>query len=362
MTTGDGEARRPRGGSSMAEQVALRIVAGTEPPRRSPVGRGERVCAWGILVLLAGIALGIGWRQGRVSNPALERPVWSDAAPSPRAPAGPLPWDPVPAVWQPMSPPETFDAVTLSDKINGKAELYLTAGFTRLTAQRFASGAEANAWLEFFSYDMRDPRAAFAVYSAQRRPEGVRLDAPGEGYRAGSGLFFVRGARYGEIVASDPALMPAAETWAAEVLAQWPAADTAPDAERALFPPDILVPNSLGLIAANAFGFDRFREVATARLRVGVHEVTAFLIAYPAPEAAQADVSAYRAFLLANGGQALTPPDDVSRIAAVDLFGYTVAVFTHGALLAGVHEAEDADRAWEVVRRMLAHLDGGEAP
>jgi hypothetical protein len=41
----------------------------------------------------------------------------------------------------PLSPPETFDAATLSDKINGKAELYLSAGFVRLYSQRFKDEA-----------------------------------------------------------------------------------------------------------------------------------------------------------------------------------------------------------------------------
>jgi hypothetical protein len=36
----------------------------------------------------------------------------------------------------PLSPPELFDAESLSDKIDGKAELYLSADFVMLQTQR----------------------------------------------------------------------------------------------------------------------------------------------------------------------------------------------------------------------------------
>jgi hypothetical protein len=44
----------------------------------------------------------------------------------------------------PLSPAETFDAATLSDKINGKAELYLSAGFVRLHSQRFKDESDGD--------------------------------------------------------------------------------------------------------------------------------------------------------------------------------------------------------------------------
>ncbi|MBT8356527.1 MAG: hypothetical protein KJO61_02035, partial [Deltaproteobacteria bacterium] len=44
---------------------------------------------------------------------------------------------PLPEGITPLTSAEIFDARNLSDKINGKAELYLSAGFTRLVSQRF---------------------------------------------------------------------------------------------------------------------------------------------------------------------------------------------------------------------------------
>jgi hypothetical protein len=76
----------------------------------------------------------------------------------------------------PLSPAETFDAATLSDKINGKAELYLSAGFFQLHSQRFNGPTDGDVWMEVFVYDMQTPRNAFSVFSAQRRDDAQALD------------------------------------------------------------------------------------------------------------------------------------------------------------------------------------------
>ena len=63
-----------------------------------------------------------------------------------------------------------YDSISLSDKINGKAELYLAAGFARLETQRFALTDNPGQWMERYLYDMGQHANAFSVFSAQRRP------------------------------------------------------------------------------------------------------------------------------------------------------------------------------------------------
>jgi hypothetical protein len=48
---------------------------------------------------------------------------------------------PIPEDLVALSPPEVFEPPNLSDKINGKAELYLSAGFVGLQTQRFKRSA-----------------------------------------------------------------------------------------------------------------------------------------------------------------------------------------------------------------------------
>ncbi len=108
-----------------------------------------------------------------------------------------------PAGQSPLSPLETFDTATLSDKINGKAELYLSAGFIRLHSQRFKDQTAGDVWMEVFVYDMRSPQNAFSVFSVQRREDAQTLDVGQYAYQTENAIFFAHGPFYVEIVASD---------------------------------------------------------------------------------------------------------------------------------------------------------------
>ena len=68
---------------------------------------------------------------------------------------------PLPPGIIPLSPSEAFDAQTLSDKINGKAELYLSAGFVSLRSQRFKDKNGLDFWVEVYVYDMDKGQNAF---------------------------------------------------------------------------------------------------------------------------------------------------------------------------------------------------------
>ena len=71
-----------------------------------------------------------------------------------------------------MSAPENFRPDDVYNKIDGKADLYLTAGFVHMTCQRFELKAANDDWMEWFVYDMgtfRRRRSRCSVSSAARR-------------------------------------------------------------------------------------------------------------------------------------------------------------------------------------------------
>jgi hypothetical protein len=80
----------------------------------------------GVLCLLAAVAMGFLAAQSRF-NPAVTARQTIAAAPS--EPTGLDLATLAPPGIEPLSPPEQFNPETLSDKINGKAELYFSAGF-----------------------------------------------------------------------------------------------------------------------------------------------------------------------------------------------------------------------------------------
>ena len=136
-------------------------------------GGTERWVGFIILLCLAGIAAGVYHKQFSF-NPAVL--VATTAAPAPAAtkPAASAPNDSLPTLppeLSPLSAPETFTADNLYDKVDGKADLYLTAGFVGLQCQRLALKATNDVWMEWFVYDMGTLPQAFSVFSLQRRAE-----------------------------------------------------------------------------------------------------------------------------------------------------------------------------------------------
>ena len=155
----------------------------------------ETILALCVLASLTVIAAGMAMVQSRF-NPAVVNFLQgaADRAKGPAAaPATAEPILPLPEGMSLLTPAERFDRETLSDKIDGKAELYLSAGFIRLDSQRLALAGQPDLWVEVFIYDMGSFENAYAVFSAQRRADATMLDFAEFAYRAENALFFVHG-------------------------------------------------------------------------------------------------------------------------------------------------------------------------
>ena len=143
------------------------------------VSKTETWVGYAILLVLAVIAGGIFLKQSRYEQSILKPGALQTESPSQASSLTSSPRDLiqfVPDGLTPLTPPEVFGPENLSDKINGKAELYLSAGFVNLASQRFATRDEPGVWMETFVYDMGSIRGSFAVYSLQRRFEAEQLD------------------------------------------------------------------------------------------------------------------------------------------------------------------------------------------
>lgn len=261
-----------------------------------------------------------------------------------------------------MSAPERYDAATLSDKINGKAELYLAAGFESLETARFALISPAGPWLEHYVYTMASYNSAYAVYSQQRRAEAESMDLTGDAYRSSNGIFMVHGGFYVEIIASDtsPAVMQAAADLARDFVEAHPVRGRAAD-ERALFPEAGRLPEEATLTAANAFGFDRFDRVFSAPYQWGEHAATAFLSRRGSADEAAMLAEAYGAFLLEYGGVAVPVPSDQPPMTIIEILDGFEIVFSRGNLLGGVHEATDLQLALALADQLYRNLEEGSS-
>lgn len=264
-----------------------------------------------------------------------------------------------------MSSAERFDPDTLSNKINGKAELYLSAGFVELYTQRFQKTDDETVWFELYIYHMRTPSSAFAVFSTQRRQDVEKLPWTQHAYGTGNALFFTNGPYYVEMIASTsgPAVTSMLTDAAQPVLARW-GGDIEQSKETSgpdqLFPTKDRVTDSLALIAKDAFGFNRLDQIYTAQYQRSETEITLFVSARVSAKEAEDLVGAYGDFLIEFGGTEVNPqPVPVPQgFLVIDILDSFEIVFSKGPYLAGVHMAEEMNTALEYANRLYRHIEG----
>ncbi len=331
--------------------------------QRVSIGRAEKTIGWVILTLLLAITIVFLHIQRRM-NPAIYpvSPGLFDATDVKPGAASAASAIPVPEGMTPFGEIESFTPDTLSNKINGKAELYLSSGFVQLTSRRLRPKGDADTWTEIYLYDMGTPRNAWSVFSTQRREgaEPVSLKGVTEAYGTENALFMAVGKHYLEIVASRVSenTRPILSKIAKALIPQ-KVNTLAGVSDRALFPGTGLVPDSIELVSRNVFGFDRLDNVFIARYRFGNEEVTAFLSRRKSPEAAHLLAKAYREFLHDFGGKAISSTKRFPDDPPVEIMGTLELFFAHGPFFAGVHEAENLDVAEKAAASLKAQLEKG---
>ncbi len=326
--------------------------------RKRP-GRLERRLSIFILLILGGIAATLWGLQSR-HHPAND----SLLSHSPFTPE-PLPGGVsqkagflAPENLAPSGPVEVFSPEHLSDKINGKAELYLSAGVIELTTQRFKVKNAPGAWIEVFHYDMGKTANGFAVYSAQMRDDGVQISLTPFSYRTENAHFFLDGRTYVEIIGSGstPEEMDARAALAEALVAASPDSSDALD-ELSLFPGPHLKKESISLISNDAFGFQGLDHVFTATYDFNGVGVAMFLSRRGSASEAAGLAVAYHAFLLENGGRPVSSNEFSPETARfVEILGTFELVVTIGPVLAGVRDAQDQATAERLGRLLVDHL------
>jgi len=257
----------------------------------------------------------------------------------------------------PMTPPETFNAGNLSEKINGKAELYLSAGFKSLTSRRFKKPGDTDSWLEVFIYDMGNIENAFAVYSVQKREGSIPLQLTSFIYKTENAIFFVHGNYYIEITSSEVSgsLMDSMLSFSGDFIKNQKMQErTIPEIE--LFPLENLDSNSIILLTSNVFGFDRLSMVFAADYKTQTGKIKAFLSRRKNQKEAKDLVKSYSDFLVSLGGKAIKPEPKPENIEIIEIMDAYELIFTNGPFLAGIHSTEDLNGAKKIVSALNKKL------
>ena len=267
--------------------------------------------------------------------------------------------------FRPFSGPRVYNSDTLYEKIDGKADFYISSGFEALFTQRFISDTDPQICMELYVYDMGRPQNAFSVYSLQKRADTKDFGAATiqYGYSTENSLHFVCGGLYVEIVGSSQAvpLQAAMRRTATVAAGELNCEQTHLTADMDLLDGEGLVQGSVKLYLDDAFGYEKFEGVYTARYNVGNRPATAFVVRTDSAEHAVVLCRDYSRFLVENGGEPIALPEgELSRIGAqaIDFYGRTELVFAAGVFVAGAHDCPDKDIAVELAAVILDNVRG----
>jgi hypothetical protein len=331
---------------------------------RKKVGAAQKLTGYGILAALGLIIAGLLVTQSRF-NPAV---IVAMRAPElkgrPQAVAGQAQAATaalIPEVsgFTPLAPIESYNRDNLSDKIDGKAELYLSAGFKEMSCRSFGLGAGGETHVDVYLYDMGSAQNAYAVFSGQRRSGSPSSSLTANAYATPNALFFTQGRFYVEIVAdrASETLQKSLESYATALLAKLPTPGATKN-QAELFPKEGLALDTVRLSATDTFGLEGLNNVFTGEYSLKGGKATAFMAQCDTPEQAQAEAKRYLDFLAANGYQQVQAPAPTGDIPVLVLDNSFEMVFVEGRTLAGVHDATSLAAALELAAKLRTGLKG----
>ena len=253
--------------------------------------------------------------------------------------------------------PETFGPDTLYQKINGQAELYLSAGFVSLESQWYEGVDDASTIIEVNLYNMGSLVNAFSVFSQQRRDAAQTIDVTPFAYQTDSTLYMVHGPFYVEILSTLPPgthnslLIQLAEQFVRDMPV---GKEDLPLLE--IFPLENQVKGSASMIARDAFGFELLDNVFTVAYDTEASRSTAYVSRRKTAEEARVLVSELHKFFAQYGGRTFETGIDVEGARMMEIMGTFEVMFSFGEYIAGVHEAPDRKQAEKIAVLLAGSL------
>lgn len=256
-----------------------------------------------------------------------------------------------------------LDRETLSDRINGEAELFFPYGFEALAFARYVSAGRPSQSFDVDLYLMGSLRDAFGMYANYRRRDDAEAKVGAEGVVSSSQLFFYQD-RYLVRLQSTGSPDPSQKDFlaCARLLARnLPRSSGRPRELEAFRLPEV-DRGSERYIAQSLLGYDFFRRGFVADVTLSGAQMQLFLVTEDSSDSAGKALEAYRSYLkesggLAKGNEAAGP----SSLNGVDPLYGSVVLEQSGSILVGMARVKDpiaARRIIELVRRRVASSDG----
>ena len=257
----------------------------------------------------------------------------------------------------PLYPAEVFGPDRLYEKINGQAELYLSAGFVSLRSQWFSESENPDSMVEIYIYHMGDGLNAFSVFSRQRRGDGQKLGFAPFAYQTKNALYMFHGPYYVEMISMVPS-----ETVLSKliVLAKQFITDNPVDRRTieglGFFPQENLDSESITMIAKNAFGFKLLDRVFTATYSSEEGSSTAFISRRKTPQKAKRLALQFFQYFTTYGGKEIEPDVTVKGAKMVEIMDRFIIIFSLNTYVAGIYEAPTISEAQTLTERLVQKI------
>lgn len=251
---------------------------------------------------------------------------------------------------------ESFDADTLYEKINGRAEAYISFGFESLEFISVSKNGDDAEYVDLYLFNHGSRLNAFGIYASERPPTPESFQIGREGYASGNSLFFWKGNYYAQVIPSSDS--PDASAVAEEIarsVEKMIDDDGAPLDGIEYLPPD-QVPLTLQYLPTNALSQDFLDNTFTAMYKVGPDQKARVFVSKRASEEdAQSVLAKYKEYLTKYASPLDLKLDGVES-AAGDLAGTKELVFIQGPFFAGVTEAPSVEAAQTLAGKLRDYL------
>ncbi len=277
-------------------------------------------------------------------------------------PSNPFPDAGLPG-WHTPRKVSRFTPDNLYQKINGRADAYLTFHVAGLTFGTYYHQTNTDRTVDVYWYDMGGPQNAFGMYRSEAPRDAAKVAIGREGYQAGGAVFFWKGASYVQVL---PTSFDDGDARAALRIAQRLAQRIEDYSDSAwaqtVLPQAGRVENSPAYIAQDAFGLGFLNEVHTAEFDFDGQLITMFVHRAADESSARGLFDQYVGFFQRYGRVIGKPPEGSRLIVAGEVGGMIDVVVVEGRYLGGVAGAENAELARKAAEGFLDEMGSYSEP
>jgi hypothetical protein len=248
-----------------------------------------------------------------------------------------------------------YDRETLSDHIDGEAELFLPYGFESLAYARYAQGANS---FDLDVYRLGSQLDAFGMFASYRPDEADRIATGAEGAVTPTQLFFYQDRYFVRLQSTghtDPgkAALTACSRAVSRLL---PAAGQAPKELALLAIPEV-VKESVRYSSTSLLGYDFLPRGMMADALISGEQARVFVVLAESTVDAAKALQSYRSYLQESKGEVRSAGSGAgSALTGIDpLYGRVLFQQT-GRYLFGMARVKDAAAALPVMEKLRTNL------